>query len=755
MVAYGQTRKSELVGAVGTIDSKTIDKLPITTMEEAFAGQVAGLDIRQNTSVPGGSPEILIRGIGSISAGNQPLFVVDGFIYGNTNASNNNPLASIPPGDIESISVLKDAASAALYGSRASNGVILITTKSGREGKTTITFDSFVGVQSVMERSKPQVLNARELAQFNREKFLDSFFDQNGRFPEDNEIPNNIPNPDNYGEGTNWFDELTGPAVMQNYNLSASGGNEYVSYFISANYFDQDGVVENTGFKRYALRTNIDAKLSEKLNFGVRLNLSQTVSENNGGTDPGEGSFSISGTVFTSFWLDPSAPLNDANGNLARVAQGDLTTSFQNNPVYEQRVKENVTTTNQTILNTFLEFKPIEGLNIRPSFGVNSIANRNNRFAPELLGGGFQPGIEFANSDFAYRENFRWQTENTIEYKREIGEHSFGVLGGFTAAAQESLGQEIGANNIIEDQFEEPNSQNVLLTAPNDPNIPAYNIESFPEDGENTLISYLSRVNYNYDDKYIFTGAIRWDASSRFGPDERWASFTSAAVGWRISNEDFFQNLGGISSVINNLKLEASYGEIGNNRIGDFRWQGQAPTDRNFYVFGAGFDPSLDEPVIAGSQARGRSITELPNTTLTWEETVERSVGLDIGLFSNRIVLEADYYIRETSQLINEEPLPRVSGFRGVVGNLGDPENRGLELSLSTINIEKDDWNWSTNFNIAINRNKVLRLGRKQQGSFSGICCEWCSLHNYKGGRADWTVLWITILGSLFARRFR
>ncbi|TRX60013.1 TonB-dependent receptor [Fulvivirga sp. M361] len=698
VVAYGETDKSELIGSVATIESKTIDKLPITTFEEALAGQVAGVNVRFNTSVPGGAPSINIRGTSSISEegiGNQPLFVVDGFIYGNTNDQFNNPLAGIPPGDIASITVLKDAASASLYGSRASGGVILITTKSGKAGATRVSFDSYVGVQVVPDLVKPDVLNAHELARFNREKWMDKYYDDNGSFPTEEEMEaNDVINPADFNEGTDWFDEITHTGMIQNYTISASGGGENANYFISANYFDQEGVVIQTGFRRYSIRANIDAKLGKKFRFGFRMSPSQAVFKRNGGTDPQRAAFSVDGTVLTSQWLGPDVRVRDFNGDLVPWEESRLIASRQNNPVYEQQVRENTQTTNQFNTNIFLQYEPLEGLILKPTFGISVIANRTAAYVPEILGGGIAPSVvNLAPSQavFNYGESFRWQSENLVTYQRLFNKkHDVEFLGAFTLQKSKSFGQQTTTRNLNE-PFKLPNTDNIEAEL--------NNVQVFPSDGASSQVSFIGRIKYDFEDRYFATAAFRRDGSSRFGEDVRFANFPSLAAGWRVSSESFFKNFG-IDNILNNVLLEASYGELGNNRIPDFRALGGVRLGGNSYVFG-------------GELARGRASggDDVPNDDLTWEETEEIAAGIDLGFFNNRIVFEADYYKRKVFNLLNNESLPRVTGFDRVFGNIGDLETEGLELLLRTVNMDKGKFKWNSDLNVTFSETIITRLG--------------------------------------------
>ncbi len=707
VTGYGNTPKSELIGSVATVKSKTLDKQPITTFEEALAGQVAGVNVRFNTGVPGGAPSINIRGISSISEegiGNQPLFVVDGFIYGNTNDQFNNPLAGIAPGDIESITVLKDAASASLYGSRASGGVIIITTKSGRDGATRISFDSYVGLQVVPDIVKPQVLNARELAQFNREKWEDQYFADNGEFPTAEILAtNNVVDPANYGEGTDWFDEITQDALMQNYNISASGGSKNVNYFISANYLDQQGTVIETGFKRYSIRANIDTKMGDKVKFGFRMTPSQAIFQRNGGTDPASATFSVLGTVLTSQWLGPDVRVRDRSGDLVPWEFSDLIVGRQVSPVYEQKVRENTQTTNQFNANTYLEYEPIKGLKIKPTFGVSIIANRVQGYAPPLPGDAFNPNLDPdrlapATATFNYGESFRWQNENLITYSKTFNQaHNLDVLGAFTLQKSEGFGQATQTTNLLE-PFKLPNSDNVSRVVPGT-DIPAFNFTTFPTDAFNSQVSYIGRVKYNYKDRYFLTGAWRRDGSSRFGERVRFADFPSAAVGWRISNEQFFKNLG-IDNIINNILIEGSYGQLGNNRIPDFRALGGVRLGGNSYVFGGQL-----------SQGRAAGGGDVPNADLTWEETEEFAAGIDLGFLGNRIIFEADVYRRNIFNLLNNQSLPWVTGFTNVFGNIGDLRTEGLELMLRAVNIGKGKFRWDSDINVTFNETIVTRLG--------------------------------------------
>ena len=729
VVAYGETEQANVTGSVAKVSAENFEEAPVLGFEQALAGKAAGVQVRQSSGVPGGGTEVTIRGLGSINAANSPLYVVDGVPLGNSSADLNNPLNFIAPQDIESVTILKDAASAALYGSRANNGVVLITTKSGGSGQPTITFSSQAGVQAVPGYEKPDLLTAEEYVRFRQESIIDNYIVENGldvdpdNFQAErpdvfNEIvPEPLRDPARYGEGTDWFDAITETAPFQQYNLSVRGGNEAVQYYVSAGLTDQQGVIRSSGFRRYAFRANIDATITDALRFGVNLTPAHLV-QDRAPTDPDAGGFSIWGAVMRARWTLPISPLENENGDLAQSTQveglipGPLTPFFNTSPAY---VLENVSDkqiNNQVLLSSYLEFEPLANLVLRTTLGVNyRDVNRESFFpstvAPTSLTGNTPviPSASLANLDF-----FNVLNENTLAYNTALGDrHSVEALAGVTLQRDQFSGGFFNGTDFPSDEVQ------TLNAAPT--------INGNQDAQEWSLFSYLGRLNYNYDSRYLLTAAFRADASSRFGANNRWGYFPSFSLGWRVSNESFMD---GLAPTISRLKLKAGYGETGNNAIGNYAALGQIGTDN--YVFGDGF-------------ANGRTPTSIPNPNLSWEETRQVDVGFELGLFDDRITLTTDVFNSITTDLLFQVPIARISGFGSTLTNVGRIRNRGVEVVLETQNLRDRALSWNSEFNVSVVRNKVESLGPEGRPI-------------YRGGYGNGTPYTITEVGEPIAQFF-
>lgn len=691
VIGYGEAQRSELVGAVSQISAKQIVEMPVTTLEQTLSGQVSGVQLRQNGQ-PGGGPEVLIRGITSIGAGNGPLYVVDGFPLGNVNSQNdNNILSSISPNEIESISILKDATSKAIYGSRAAAGIVMITTKRGKAGKPVISFTSSVGVQSIPDYEKPQVLNARELAQFQRERLEDNIRVLQGREPVEEDIPVAYRNPEQYGEGTYWFDEVTRSALMQQYNVSVEGGNEAAKYSLSMGYFDQDGTVIDTGFKRFSFRSNVDAKITNKIRFGLNIAPMYALRDT-GPTEPGSEGFSVYGAITSTFWADPSGSVLRPDGTLNNNTKGDLIPFFTSSPVALMRLSYNQARTLQLLMGTYIEVEVAKGLVAKTTVSAQLNDRRIEGFRPSILPQNatipFENGSGVASASLREVSDHNIINENTLTWRKAFGNnHSLIALGGFTLEKRESGTTNIAATNIIDENFLLPNSGNVAKD----------NVGNFTGSGgfeENALVSLIGRLNYVYKEKFYLTAAYRKDGSSRFAQGLRYANFPAVAAAWRISNEVFFKN-SSLRNVISDLKVELGFGVTGNNSIGNYQSQGSVANTN--YVFG-------------GVEQFGQSVTAVPNSLLTWEQTEQLDAGLDLGLFANKYNLSLDFYNAVSRGFITNLSIPRSTGFGEILTNAGSLQNRGVEIELSTRGLVNHQMKYDLGFNMTINRNKVLEI---------------------------------------------
>ncbi|NHF58606.1 TonB-dependent receptor [Flavobacteriaceae bacterium TP-CH-4] len=699
IIGYGTRNRADLTGAVSTVQAEGISELPVTTFEQALSGQVSGVQLRQN-GAPGGGPEVLIRGVASTGDNNAPLYVVDGIPLGNVNSQRDNfVLSSIDPSSIESISILKDASSKAIYGSRASNGVVVITTKRGKTGKPRITFGVSTGFQSIPSFEEPNVLNAEELRRYRIEFFEDQRFATGTLGQGEIAELDRLINLGNQGVGTNWFDEITRQAPLSQYNVGVSGGTENVRYSIQGNYTNQDGTLINTNFKRYSVRANIDVDVSDKIRFGLNLAPTQTIATG-GRTDAGGQNFNIFAAVPLSRWTDPSAPVFDGNGELTNVALGNVIPFYNVNPVYLLKGRVDNRRTNQVLAGSFLEVDILKGLTAKTFGSIQYIDRRNNSFEPSDFPGdaALQPNLEGtrqARAGIDEFTNFNWIWENTLRYSITLGEnHRIEALAGFTMENRRADNTVINARNLIDESRIIPDSDNV---DPADPD----NFTGRGQADENSLVSLIGRLDYSFKNKYYLTGTIRRDGSSRFGVDTRYGNFPSVAAAWRVSNEPFWE---GIRNLISDFKLEGGYGISGSNaNIGNFQAQGRInpanPRDPNpDYIFGGQF-------------AAGSAVTVLPNTLVTWEEAKETNFGVDLGFLDNRLALSVDYYNIETDGFLSGLPLPRSSGFSEVLTNLGSIQNEGFEVELQFNNVfNSNDFIYNATFNFTRNRSEVLDL---------------------------------------------
>ena len=693
IIGYGTRKREDLTGAVSSISSETIAELPVNSIEASLSGQVSGVQLRQN-GAPGSCPEILIRGIGSTGGNNAPLYVVDGVPLGNVDSQRDNfILNAIDPNSIESISVLKDASSKAIYGSRASNGVIVITTKRGKSGKPTITFGTSTGFQTVPDFERPDVLNAEELRQFRIEWFDDRLAGIGALGPRERNEQNRLIALGDLGTGTNWFNEITRSAPISQYNIGLNGGTEKVKFNVSSNYTNQDGTLVGTNFKRYSIRANMDIEVTDNIRFGLNFAPTQTLATG-GRTDAGTNNFGIFSAVPLSRWTDPSAPVFREDGTLTNVARGSIIDFYNVNPVYLLKGRVDNRRTNQLLTSAFVEVDILKGLTAKTFGSIQYVDRRNTSFEPSDFpgDGALTPnllGTRQARAGIDELTNFTWVWENTLRYSTTLGEHHrIDALAGFTMEHRNFENTSINAKNLIDETIQIPKFNNV------DP-ADVTNFTGGGTLGANSLVSLIGRVDYSFKNKYYVTGTIRRDGSSVFGADQRYGNFPSVAGAWRVSNEPFFENIKG---VISELKFEGGYGISGSNaNIGNYTAQGQINGGPN-YVFGNNLAP-------------GSALSSLPNALLTWEEAKETNFGVDLGLFEDRIYISADYYDIETEGFLAGLPLPSTSGFGSILSNLGSIQNKGFEIELALKNIlNGKDFQWNANFNITKNRSKVLDL---------------------------------------------
>lgn len=675
VIGYGTVKKSDLTGSVSSVKADELKSTPSTTFDQALQGRAAGVQVVQSSGVPGGGTSIRIRGTSSVNASSEPLYVIDGMLINNDmgevsvggSGPNIGPLASINPNDIESIEILKDASASAIYGSRGANGVILITTKRGKAGVGKINVDCYYGVQEVA--NKLDLLNAKQYAEFVNEASVNA-----GQNPV-------YVNPANLGEGTDWQDELYRIAPMSNYQLSISGGSEKTKYAVSGSYFTQDGIVLGSSFDRYSFRLNLDSEINSYLNVGASLSFS-AVSANR--VESGPGSF-VGGVITNALQINPILPVYDSSVEGGYTYEHDRKDAV-GNPVAAAKEYDSKTTSFRLLGNTYLNFKLAKDLELKSSFGVDAIFSKNRSFGPKFLKQAQSSKGEAFVSDL---EAVTWLSENIINYKYQVNEdHRINLLAGFTM--QQFKNEYL--NGIAFDFPDSRTGYHNLGSALNAQN---------PSNGESewSMISYLGRINYNLKEKYLVTISGRVDGSSKFADGKKYGFFPSGALAWRASEEDFIKDI----ELISNLKVRLSYGLIGNQSISPYNSLALVgPVGQGVFNSGSG------SQVITGQEP-----LSYPNEDLKWETTKQANIGFDIGVLSNKIALTADFYKKKTSDLLLSTPIPYTSGFGNTLLNVGNVENKGFDLDLRTVNLDKAV-KWNTSVNFSVNRNKVTNLAREE-----------------------------------------
>lgn len=677
-VGYGSQKKSDITGAVSSVKGADLVKLPSMRADQALQGRAAGVSVQNTDGEPGGNVTIRVRGGNSVTGGNNALVVIDGMQGGN--------LSTINPNDIESMEVLKDASATAIYGARGANGVILITTKKGKIGIPEISYSYSGGPQNI--GNKLDLMNAGDYAV----KANDFAATQNGTVA--SPITPVLPfTSDQIAKlyasgGTDWQNEIYRTGSLQNHQLSISGGSESAKYFVSGGYMDQQGIVINSAYKRYTLRSNLDLKLTKWLNGGVNLN----VIKDKGNVPPtGEGTYfgDILGQVInTVARFDPATPVYDALGNYNFKA---LRGGIANNKGYADpdvwnpvatalEIKSEKNNINEEIT-TYLEFILMEGLSLKIT-GSASIYNMDNK---NYYGAKAQPG--FGTNGLGKLESDQsqyYQNSNILTYNKTFREkHRLNLTG--VAEQQLTLYKYtyIEAQGFFSD-----------ITGINDLGGAGQINSRYNQSSKTAINSFLGRVNYAYDNKYMFTASYRADGSSVFGANSKWGYFPSGSVAWKASEEGFIKNLVNFSD----LKFRASWGKTGNQGIQPYQTLASVASGSNY--------PYLGD----GTTSIGFALANAPNPDLKWETTTQTDLGVDLGFFKQRIIANVDVYKKVTTDLLLNSQLPSYTGFTSLISNVGSIENKGLEITIGGAPVLSDDFKWNTSANISFNRSKVLAL---------------------------------------------
>ena len=693
VVGYGTQKKSDLTGSVGSVNSKELMERPAINAEQLLAGKIAGVNVATNSGRPGGRTRVSIRGFSSINATNDPLYVVDGIV-------SPNGIENIDPNNIESINVLKDASSTAIYGTRGANGVIIVTTKRGNKNRTQISYDGYIGINWLPKDRKLRPLNSREFLDIeelqyqNAAKFDPTGF-ANGKYKDpavkrmnylvgntlgnrelfklDN---NNVPQPI---YDIDWQDMATRTSVSNSHNLSITGGDELTNYGLFLGYVNDNGIIKESYATRYNVRAVLDRQIKKWLKVGGTVGYSRM---NQGGINDNNGSYDV---IRYMLEFVPFIPYKYEDGTYGNT--GDYQGLERvDNPLAQ--IHEITRKYNSSVFegNTYANFKIYKGLEFTSTLGVN-LLNADNPFfrSSKLVSNRSQANINSNVSNF-------WEWSNRVNYEKQIDRNQkINVLAGIELQGYNYLSWSASTENLSDNYYQWFN-----LGSGANPLAPGSSSTAYQ------MQSYFGRLNYNFKNKYLVTATGRSDGSSRFGLNNKFAFFPSGAIAWRISQEDFLKN----SATISNLKIRASYGLTGNSEIGSYRSQANLST--NAYP-------------LNGTRASGTAIGTLANPNLRWEKTSQFNIGADLGIVDNRISIEADYYHKNTHDHLLNAPVPSTSGYTVVTRNVGSMTNRGFELSINSINIDNKNFRWYTSFNFSSLQNKVTALGEKNEDIIYGF----------------------------------
>ena len=691
VVGYGTQSKARVTGSIASIKKEQIKDMPVTSFEQAIAGQMPGVQVMQQSGTPGSGSSIKVRGASSITAGTNPLIVIDGFPM-----TTSNTATLLNPEDIESIEVLKDASSAAIYGSRGANGVIVVTTKKGKEGKTNINAKVYFGIQKVSH--KIEMMDAYEYANFMATARNNYWVDLNpgvNKPTDDNSarvkkarIPDYIASYLNGETGlinTDWQDEIFQTAAMQQYDISVSGGNQKLSHYTSASFVSQDGIIKDSGFQRFSARSNIQAVINKRVTFDLSLapsySKTRQISEKNHKQD---------GLVLLTTIANPAARAYNEDGSIMYGNQIELgnawgTSVIESPLAIAKSIKDNLHQF-RMIGNANISVNILEGLNFKTHFGMEYSNQREDYFRPSYLGNYNTKAPTQATGKYWNAQTTNWINENTLNYKKDFGKHHFDILLGLSEQKQNYLVASMGAANY-------PNDNVTTLNA------------GIVNDGTTTesvwtLLSYFGRINYFFQNKYLLNFSIRWDGSSRFGKNNKYGCFPAVSLGWRVKEENWLKDVDALSD----LKLRVSYGKTGNFQINDYG--SYSLLQANNYI-------------LNGALVNGLAPATSPNPNISWEKTDQWNAGFDIAFFSSQLSFSADFYHSVTDGLLLDVPVPAASGFTSSLQNIGKLQNRGLELSLKG-DFDFSGFKWAPAFNFSLNRNEVKGLGPNQEQIIDG-----------------------------------
>ena len=676
VVGYGVMKRSDLSGASVSMKEEDLKGSIITNLDQSLQGRAAGVSAVQTSGAPGSSSSIRVRGQATVNANAEPLYVIDGVIVqgggnsgadfglgdalGNGKVSTISPLSTINPADIVSMEILKDASATAIYGAQGANGVVLITTKHGKAGDAKFSYDGMFALSR--QTSRIQMMNLRQLAEYYNDMVSLGEVEANPLYAD----------PSILGKGTNWQDEVFRTAIQHQHQISATGGSEKIQYYVSGSYMNQEGTIIGSNFDRLSVRTNLDAQLKEWFKLGV--NATYALTHDNLKLADGQ-----EGVIFYSLSSLPDIPVYDIDGNYSTVVREGYTTR---NPVAMAMYNENLLKRQKLTGNLFAELTPIKHFVFRSEFGFDISASQADTYKPKITLGTFQQG---SNSVSQQRNSSTyWSVKNYLTYSNTFGKHSITAMVG--QEAWESRWSYLSANNT---DLPSDEIHNIRL-ATGTPNVGG----GF---GSSAMASFFTRETYNYDNRYLLTYTFRYDGSSNFGPDNRWAGFHSVAGSWRFTNEKFYPS--SWKNVLTDGKIRLGWGQTGNANIGSGAWE-------------SGMSKM---PSALGDSQRPANIS---NTGIHWEKQEQINIGLDLNFFQNRLNLTVDLYQKLSSDMLMSMTLPSYMGTQGngssalaaPKGNYGTIRNRGIEITLDTHPVDVKDFNWDSNFQISFNQNKLIAL---------------------------------------------
>jgi len=689
VVGYGTSTRREVSSSISSVNAKEIKSTPVADAAQALQGRVAGMTVIQNSGAPGGSggTSIRIRGISSVTGSNNPLIVLDGFPL--PDQTSDNVLNALNPNEIESIDVLKDAAAASIYGVRGSNGVVIINTKRGKEGKAVVSVDYYRGIQNVW--NTPSLLSPEEYAVINSEARLSSGLQPISKLVDPVSVKQQ------YGSGTNWLDEIFRQAAMTNLSLNVSGGTDKARYSVSGSYFNQDGILKGTSFDRYNFRFNGDMQVSSKLKVGNSLTLSRTQEIPRNTYDP------FNSLLLLAAMAPPTVSPRNPDGSWAGGNGGE--DGFNEpNPLYDIYVPQTVNTRFRSIASVFAEYEILPGLSVKANMGMDFVMQNIRIWNPAIPSSGGRP---ISITGLQQQVNFSpsYLGEYTANYKKSFGNHNINLLSGYTV--QDNQFNVLGAGRNGYQRLD-------LQVLDDAATVPA-NISqtfNFGANGTTRLLSYVGRANYDYKGKYLFSFSLRRDGSSNFGPGFKYAVFPAASVAWNVIDEDFMKSF----DFISNLKIRASFGQTGNQNVPAFAYLQRINT---------GIQYPLGDNSGSGGANSAAAPTSTKNPELRWEKNEQANVGVDVAFLSNRFSVSADLYRRASKDLIFSVAPPSTSGtYEFSPLNTGTMVNTGIDLSINTVNLPASSaLTWNSTLIFSAYKNNIESLGQSApiNGTFARI----------------------------------